>query len=95
MRASRRLTTALLVVCLVIRTSIQPVRFECTTGRVRLTLAILGAILCLYSIAIKDTWGIIAYGGCAVLFGLQAAGYELFPGIKILRRLIAKKKRRR
>ena len=55
---------------------------------ISLILAILASLVCLVTLATGDTWGTVACGGCAVLFGYQASGRELYPGLKRLREVL-------
>ena len=58
-----------------------------------LILAILAGLVCLVTLAAKDTLGTAACGGCAVLFGVQASGKELFPGLNRLREVLRERRR--
>lgn len=60
---------------------------------VSLILAILAGLVGLVTLATGDTWGTVACGGCAVLFGYQATGRELFPGLKRLREVLRERRR--
>ena len=62
---------------------------------ISLILAILAGLVCLVTLVTGDTLGTVACGGCAVLFGLQASGRELFPSPKQLREVLRGGERRR
>ena len=64
-----------------------------TWHRVSLILAILAGLTCVVSLVTGNTLGIVSSGSCAVLFGLQASGVELFPGLKRLREVLRARRR--
>ena len=64
-----------------------------TFRRTSLILAILAGLVCVVTLATGDALGTVTSGTCAVLFGLQASGRELFPGLKKLREVLRDRRR--